>query len=99
LCETKIGLDGLEIIRNKYTCEKDSKTASLNLLRTEINEKSTKLKEAQEKVQVLETNINKNRALLQGDVSILVQAISVAKESTDKLEEKIVFLYFLFVEF
>ena len=88
LCETEIGQDGLGVIKTKYDNDRYNKTASLQSEKTGLAEKKTELKEVEKEVQGLESGLNQDRSSLQGRVSIIIQAISEAEESGNKLSEE-----------
>jgi len=99
LCETEVGVDGLQRIEAKYTTDRDGKTNSLNSNQTELSGKKSELEALESEISPLETRLNQDKASAQSQVSLLKQGIneaqaienqlSQARESLNQIEQRL----------
>ena len=87
LCETELEIEGLKLIESKYTADRDRKSDALRSNHDELARQETKLELWEGEISRLETRVNRDRASIQGRVSIINRAISEAEESSRKLDE------------
>jgi len=87
LCESDLGIEGLQIIKTKYTADKQSKSDSLKSSQAELARQKIELESVEGEISRLEANLNQDRAAAQGKASILSKSIAEAEEAGKKLNE------------
>jgi len=85
LCETELGMDGLQRIETKYTADRLSKSDSLKSNQAELTRRKSELESLEREISTLETKLNQDRASAQSKDSILKKEITEAEEATKKL--------------
>jgi len=88
LCETDLGIDGIERIKTKYDADRQSKSGSQKAKQDELAGKNVELESAKNEVLQLETRLNQDKASAQSRASILTQQITEAEEATNRLNEE-----------
>jgi exonuclease SbcC len=88
LCETALGEEGLNIIREKYGKDKKTKTTLINNKDAEINNHLNEYKIIEKELAGEEAELKSNREWLQKRVGSLAQAIEDAEKAGSKLEEQ-----------
>ena len=86
LCETQLGKESLALIKTKYTSDKDNKSNSLESNNTGLDRKKIKLQVVENEVLQLKAKLNRDKAPLQGKVSLLNKALTEAKEVSNQLQ-------------
>jgi len=87
LCERELGIDGLNLIKSKYTAEKETKSGTLKSSQNELTQKKTESVSLQNEISQMETRLNQARASTQGQISLLNQEISEAEKAGEELNE------------
>jgi len=87
LCESELGIEGLQIIKTKYTADKQGKSDSLKSSQAELARQKIELESVEGEISRLEANLNQDRASAQGKASILSKSIAEAEEAGKKLNE------------
>jgi len=88
LCETDLGIDGIERIKTKYDADMQSKSGSQKANQDELAGKNVELESVKNEVLQLETKLNQDKASAQSRASILTQQITEAEEATNRLNEE-----------
>jgi exonuclease SbcC len=88
LCETMLGEEGLNIIREKYGNDKQSKTESVNTKDAEVNVLLADIKAIEKELADEEAELKSNRAWLQQRIGTLARAIEDAEEAGNRLIEQ-----------
>ena len=88
LCETEIGHEGLDAIRDNYNKDKSAKSAQLESQGEEMAVNKNELTKIDKDLNELEARLNKNRAALQGKTGVLTHSITEAEEAAGKLKEE-----------
>ncbi|MFC1900255.1 AAA family ATPase [Chloroflexota bacterium] len=88
LCERELGEDHKKLIEEKYAEEKQQKGASLDSIRKQLAQKEAEIKEADNEVSLLETNLNRGKTQSQNRVSLLEREIEEVEKDSTRLEEE-----------
>ena len=88
LCETELGVEGLELIETKYTADRHSKLDCLKLNQAELAQRRMELEPLENEISQLETKLNQDRASFQTKASLISQEITEADEASNKLNEE-----------
>jgi len=88
LCETELGEDGLKRIEVKYVADRQQKTSSLDDTRNRISLDRETLKSLTNELTQLESRLKKERATLQGQVSIIAREAEEAERAGRELEDQ-----------
>ncbi len=88
LCETQLGTDGLRLVEEKYTAEKQLKHDSLKLTLSGLTHKKTELTSLEGEISQLDTKLNQDRTLIQSKASLLSQEIAEAERDGEQLSEE-----------
>jgi len=88
LCETELKIEGLELIKTKYTADKHSKRDSLESNRAELAKKKRQLELLRSEISRLETKLNQDRASAQSKASVLDKEITDAEQAGKQLSEE-----------
>jgi exonuclease SbcC len=87
LCEQELTKEGLELITNKYTKEKQTKMNQLNQNQQELTQKKTEYATMSQEKEKLETSINQEKNRVQSQIGALNREISNIEEEGKKLVE------------
>jgi len=85
LCESELTAEGLTLIKDKYTQEKQAKTAALQENEASIAQKRAVLEAAQQEKAQAEAELGRQRTALQGQVSVLTRDIGEIEAEEEKL--------------
>lgn len=88
LCETELKAEGLELIKTKYTKDKESKLDLLESTQAELGQKKGELQSAEREISQLETKLNADRASAQGEASLLDREIVDGEKAGSQLNEE-----------
>ncbi|UCG54173.1 MAG: SMC family ATPase [Dehalococcoidia bacterium] len=88
LCETKLGEDGIDIIRSKYKLEKEDKTSALDSHKRELSSRKIELKGLESNIQELETSLSQDRAEIQVNVGVIASSIKESEEVARQLDKE-----------
>ncbi|MFC2070127.1 SbcC/MukB-like Walker B domain-containing protein, partial [Chloroflexota bacterium] len=89
LCERDLGEDHCKLIEEKYSEEKEQKSASLVSIGKQITQKEAELKAVDSEISQFEANLVQSRTRSQSRVSLLEKEIEgVEKDSARLIEEK-----------
>jgi len=86
LCETELGAENLELIRTKYTADRQQKSASVQAAQEELASTRMGLQALQNEVPRLEARLRQERDALQGKAGLLGQQIQEAQQARVQLE-------------
>ncbi|MFC1913971.1 AAA family ATPase [Chloroflexota bacterium] len=87
LCETELGIEGLNLIRSKYTDDEQSKNNLLSSNQAELARKKTEVESLQKEIAQLELQLNQERSSQQGEARLLEKEIADAEEAEKQLAE------------
>ncbi|MFH1639366.1 MAG: SMC family ATPase [Chloroflexota bacterium] len=87
LCESELGEAGIKLVRTKYATEKDAKAIALKAKQTDLLSRKAKLDLLGKDVTGLEMRLSRERADLQGMVSINEREIKNIAETEGVLDE------------
>jgi len=87
LCETEVGVDGLQRIEAKYTTDRDDKADLLKSNQTELSGKKSEFEALESEIVPLETRLNQDKASAQSQVSLLKQGINEAQAVEKQLNQ------------
>jgi len=85
LCETELTREGLELIENKYTAEKRSKSDLLKTTQTELANRRIELESRQKENTRLESTLNQEKTSNQSQTGILMKEIAETGEADKQL--------------
>jgi len=88
LCERELEAEGLKLIEVKYADDRQSKSNALKLNQVELDRKKKELELLKNDVSQLDTRLKQDRASVQSNASILSRSISDAEEAGNKLSEE-----------
>ncbi|MFC1980898.1 AAA family ATPase [Chloroflexota bacterium] len=88
LCETELGLEGLELIRSKYTADGHSKSDSLKSNQAELAQNKTELESLKKDFSQLESRLNQEKTTAQSKAGILEKEIAEAEEADKQSTEE-----------
>jgi len=88
LCETELGIEGRQLIKNKYITEKSSKAELLKSNQAELKHNRMELQSLENEISRLEAKLEQDKAAIQGKASILSQAIKEAEQASNELTEE-----------
>ncbi|MFC1930079.1 SbcC/MukB-like Walker B domain-containing protein, partial [Chloroflexota bacterium] len=87
LCETELGIEGLNLIRSKYTADEQSKNNLLSSNQAELARKKTELESLQREISQSELQLNQDKSSLQSESRLLDREIAEAEEADRQLAE------------
>ena len=85
LCETELTREGLELIADKYTREKQEKTGAMAANREELARKKTELEALQKEKAQAESDLGREKTKVQGLLSVLQKEIAGIEEDGQRL--------------
>ena len=88
LCETELEAEGLELIKTKYTADKQSKLDSLKSNRAELAQRKTESESLGNEISQMEAGLNQDRASSQHKVSLLDKEMADAGKAGKQLNEE-----------
>ncbi|MFC1899101.1 AAA family ATPase [Chloroflexota bacterium] len=86
LCERELELEGLELIREKYASDKDSKTEFLKVNLEDQARQGTVRESLEKEIFDMDIELKQDKQSLQGKISVLNQAISEATSAGNSLD-------------
>ena len=88
LCETDVGAEGLKLIEEKYTADRQNKNELLQSTQADLGRKKAGLEISEKEATQLEAKLNEDRGKIQGRLSIINQSVAEAEEANRKLAEE-----------
>jgi exonuclease SbcC len=88
LCERELGTEHRALIEQKYTGDRDGKSAAAKSHQAEMVIKKAELKSLENEISWTETKLNQEKAKVQGSASVLHQQISEAEQAGTRLLEE-----------
>jgi exonuclease SbcC len=88
LCETELGMEGLQLVETKYTTDRNQKSDSLKSKQGELANKKTQVQSLQSETYRLEEGLNQARASVQSRAGILSKEIDEAETADRRLDEE-----------
>jgi exonuclease SbcC len=88
LCETDVGAEGLKLIEEKYTADRQNKNELLQSTQADLGRKKTALEISEKEATQLEAKLNEDRGKIQGRLSVINQSMTEAEEANRKLAEE-----------
>ena len=85
LCETELSMEGLELIKSKYTGEKQAKSDLMKSNQAELSGKQEELSVLQNEKSQAEANFSQEKTKLQSQTGILMKEIAETEETEHEL--------------
>ena len=88
LCETELGEEGLRLIEEKYTADKQKISDTLKSNQDGLTSERTQLATIENEISQLEVKLSQDRASAQSRVDLLHKEIDEAEKASDQLEQQ-----------
>ena len=88
LCETELGEEGLRLIEDKYTADKQKISDTLKSNQDGLTSERTQLATIENEISQLEVKLSQDRASAQSRVELLHKEIDEAEKASDQLEQQ-----------